>query len=138
MKHLLGALSFFAALGMAGGDADAGSPATDDSTLICAIVDLASCVPGDGCRRETSESINAPQLLTIDRKNHTISARRPDGASLSTNIDRATREQDLVVLDGVQNGLSWTITVADQDGAFSLAAIGNGQAYTAFGSCEPK
>jgi hypothetical protein len=138
MKHLIGAFSVFAALVMVSGNADAASFATDDSTLICAIVDLASCVPGDGCRRETSESINAPQLLTIDRKNHIISARRPDGASLSTNIDRVTRDQDLAVLDGVQNGLSWTITVADQDGAFSLAAIGNGQAYTAFGSCEPK
>jgi hypothetical protein len=137
MKHLIKAL-FFATLMMAGANANAASPAEDDSTLICAIVDLASCVPGEGCRRETSDSINAPQLLTIDRKNHAILAHRPDGALLSSNIDRMTRNQSLMVLDGVQNGLSWTITVADQDGTFSLAAIGDGQAYIAFGSCEPK
>jgi hypothetical protein len=139
MKHVSGFVGALAVLAMASTGADAASPSTgNDATMICAVVDLASCVPGDGCRRETSESINAPQLLTIDQKDHIITARRPDGATLSTTIDRTTRSQGLTVLDGVQNELSWTVTISDNSGAFSLAAIGDGQAYTAFGSCEPK
>jgi hypothetical protein len=120
------------------GSANAASLADNDATLICAVVDLASCVPGEGCARETSETINAPQLLTIDRKGHVITAQRPDGALLSSNIDRLTQEQDLLVFDGVQNALSWTMTIAGANGHMSLSAIGDSEAYTVFGSCEPK
>ncbi|MEA2729638.1 MAG: hypothetical protein QOF70_4113 [Acetobacteraceae bacterium] len=120
------------------GSANAASLADNDATLICAVVDLASCVPGEGCKRETSDSINAPQLLTVDRKGHVITAHRPDGALLSSTIDRATQEQDLLVLDGVQNELSWTMTIADGNGHMSLSAIGDSEAYTVFGSCEMK
>src|SRR3984957_17303375 len=120
------------------GSANAASLADNDATLICAVVDLASCVPGDGCRRETSASIGAPQLLTVDRKGHVITAQLPDGALLSSNIDRVTQEQDLIVFDGVQNGLSWTMTIAGSNGHMSLSAIGDGEAYTVFGSCESK
>ena len=120
------------------GSANAASLADNDATLICAVVDLASCVPGDGCKRETSNSINAPQLLTVDRKGHVITAQRPDGELLSSNIDRITQEQNLLVLDGVQNALSWTMTIADDSGHMTLSAIGDGDAYTVFGSCQPK
>ena len=120
------------------GSANATSLADNDATLICAVVDLASCVPGEGCERETSETINAPQLVTIDRKGHVITAQRPDGALLSSNIDRVTQEQDLIVFDGVQNGLSWTMTIAGSNGHMSLSAIGDSEAYTVFGSCELK
>lgn len=120
------------------GSADAASLADNDATLICAVVDLASCGPGQGCIRETSESINAPRLLTVDRKGHVIRAQRPDGELLSSNIDRATQEQDLLGYDGVQNGLSWTMTIVGANGHMSLSAIGDSEAYTAFGSCELK
>jgi hypothetical protein len=110
----------------------------NESTLICAIVDLASCAPGDGCRRETADSINAPQLVTVNRKEHVITAHRPDGELLSTNIDRASVEQDLLVFDGVQDNLSWTVTISQENGHMSLSAIGDGKAFTVFGSCEVK
>jgi hypothetical protein len=117
---------------------NATSLADNDATLICAVVDLASCVPGEGCMRETSDTINAPQLVTVDRKAHVITAHRPDGQLLSSNIDRTTQEQSLLVLDGVQNQLSWTMTIVDGNGHMTLSAIGDGEAYTVFGSCEPK
>jgi hypothetical protein len=123
---------------MVAGSANATSLTDNDAPLICAAVDLASCVPGDGCKRETSDSINAPQLLTVDRKGHVITAQRPNGELLSSNIDRATQEQNLLVLDGVQNALSWTMTIANESGHMSLSAIGDGEAYTVFGSCQPK
>ena len=120
------------------GSANAVPLIDSDATLICAVVDLASCVPGEGCTRETSDSINTPQLLTVDRKEHVITAHRPDGALLSSNIDRVTQEQSSLVLDGVQNALSWTMTISDGSGHMSLAAIGDGEAYMVFGSCELK
>jgi hypothetical protein len=119
-------------------NANGASLADNDATLICAVVDLASCVPGEGCARETSDSINAPQIVTVDRKGRLITAHRPNGELLSSAIDRVTQEQDLIVFDGFQNGLSWTMTIADVNGHMSLSAIGDSEAYTVFGSCEPK
>ena len=123
---------------VAASSANADTLKNGDTTLICAAVDLASCVPGDGCRRETSASINAPQLLTVDLKEQVITAHRPDGSLLASSVDRVTRLQNLIVLDGVQGALSWTMTIADDSGRMSLSAIGDSQAYQVFGSCEPK
>jgi hypothetical protein len=58
MKRFLSVTSVLLAVA---GSANATSVMDNDAPLICAAVDLASCVPGDGCKRETSDSINAPQ-----------------------------------------------------------------------------
>jgi hypothetical protein len=123
---------------VAASSANADTLKSGDTTLICAAVDLASCVPGDGCRRETSASINAPQLLFVDLKGQIITAHRPDGSLLASSVDRVTYLRNLIVLDGVQGALSWTMTIANDGGRMSFAAIGDSQAYQAFGSCEPK
>jgi hypothetical protein len=65
--------------------------------------------------------------VTVNRKEHVITAYRPDGELLSKNIDRASVEQDLLVLDGVQDNLSWTVTIAQENGHMSLSAIGDGK-----------
>jgi len=115
------------------------APLTDgDATLICAVVDLASCVPGDGCERETADTMNVPHLLTIDRKARDVTGQRPNGERLSTNIDRMTLEQDLLVLGGIQEDLSWSMSIAGTSGRMSLVAVGDGNAFTVFGSCESK
>jgi hypothetical protein len=63
--------------------------------------------------------------VTVNRKEHVITAYRPDGELLSKNIDRAS--VDLLVLDGVQDNLSWTVTIAQENGHMSLSAIGDGK-----------
>jgi hypothetical protein len=138
MRHMIRLLPVALLLLVAAGSANAAPLGSSDTTLICAAVDLASCVPGDGCRRETSASINAPQILTVDIKGQVITAHRPDGSVLASSIDRVTQLRNLIVLDGVQGALSWTMTIADDSGRMSLAAIGDAQAYQVFGSCEPK
>jgi hypothetical protein len=138
MRHMIKFLAVALLLLIAAGSAHAEPLRSSDTTLICAAVDLASCVPGDGCRRETSASINAPQIFTVDLKGHIITAHRPDGSLLASTIDRVTQLQSLLVLDGIQGVLSWTMTISDDSGRMSMAAIGNAQAYQVFGSCEPK
>ena len=63
--------------------------------------------------------------MTVNRKEHVITAYRPDGELLSKNIDRAS--VDLLVLDGVHDNLSWTVTIAQENGHMSLSAIGDGK-----------
>ena len=61
-----------------------------DATLMCAVVDLASCVPGEGCQRETASTMNVPQILQIDRKSQDITGKRPGGELLLTKIQQTT------------------------------------------------
>lgn len=42
------------------------------------------------------------------------------------------------MLEGLQDELSWTITIAKESGRMSLAAIGDGIAFSVFGSCEAR
>jgi hypothetical protein len=135
MKSVFYAAAAFFSLSLC---AHATSLTDPDAILVCAVVDLTSCVPGDGCERETADTMNAPQLVTVDRKAQEITGQRPGGQLLSTKIDRAALEQDLLVLDGVQDELSWTMTIVGASGRMSLAAVGDGKAFAVFGSCETK
>ena len=106
--------------------------------LVCAVVDLASCAPGAECQRETAGGVNAPELVIVDLKLQQITGKRPNGELLSTQIERMTRSENLLVLEGVQDALSWTMTVTDDTGQMSLGVVGSGVAFAAFGRCMPK
>jgi hypothetical protein len=110
----------------------------ENARLVCAAVDLASCAPGDGCQRETAASMNVPELIVVDLKAQQITGKRPSGETLTTRIDRMTHNQNLLVLEGVQNALSWTLTVTDDTDQMSMAAVGDGVAFTVFGRCMQK
>ncbi len=117
----------------------AGASSVDNSgALICAVVDLASCSPGSECQRETAASMNVPELIVVDPNSHEITGRRPNGQPLATRIDRMTRAADLSVFEGVQDGLSWTLTTTQHTGQMSLAAVGHSVAFLAFGRCMQK
>lgn len=70
--HLLAAAAFCCIAQWA----HAASLGDADTALVCAVVDLASCTPGDGCQRETADTMNAPQLITIDWKGQEIDGQR--------------------------------------------------------------
>ncbi len=103
--------------------------------LICALLELSSCATGGDCERETPESANVPRFLFIDAKTGTIAGVRSGGQALTTTIQRQQVLGDLLVLEGVEGALSWTISVNRSLGGMNLGAVGDGVGFVVFGEC---
>jgi len=111
------------------GDFDGSKP------MVCALLELSSCETGNDCRKETPDSVNVPQFVFIDAKQSTIAGTRPGGQPLSSKIDRQRALGDLLVLEGAEGSVSWTINISQSTGRMSFAAIGDGVGFLVFGAC---
>jgi hypothetical protein len=111
------------------GDYDGSKP------FLCALLDLNSCEVDAGCQAETPDSVDIPRFLFVDAKQGTISGTRPGGKLLATRIERTRTLGNLLVLEGAEAALSWTVTVEQTSGRMSLSAAGDGVGFVVFGAC---
>jgi hypothetical protein len=101
----------------------AGTAIDSEKPLICAAIELMSCEPGDRCRSETVESLNAPQFLSIDVPGRKVSGARPQSSNLSVAIHNVRALGEDIVLDGMEANLAWNIAIARQTGDMTLTGI---------------
>ena len=103
--------------------------------FVCALLELTSCERGSDCEVETPASANVPRFLFIDAAKSSIAGTRPNGKSLTTAIARQQTLGDLLVLDGAEDALSWTVTVNRTTGDMSLGVVGDKVGFVVFGEC---
>ena len=115
----------------------------DGSTpLLCATTEIFECTFEDGCVKVQPEEINAPQFLKIDYEKKTIKTipeRNPDHAS---EIEHHEKIDGKLILqgieesiEGVREGLGWTISIMENTGKMSLTASGNEVGFIILGAC---
>ncbi len=130
---VLGAIAaFFAVSSVANaGGLDGSQP------LICASMEAYDCGPGEDCLRGTAESIDAPLFIRLDFEQKMARATRANGEERTTKIESLTQEEGKLILQGVQRGLGWSMTIAQENGAMTLTAAGDRMAFVIFGACTP-
>jgi hypothetical protein len=124
-------------------------PATADmfdgsEPLMCALADLVECLPGGQCERVTAESINAPRFWRINFKEKQITTTRAAGKAQTSPIDRMESLDEKLFLqgvedglEGVKDGLGWSLAIAQESGQMVITASGGDVAFVAFGACTP-
>jgi hypothetical protein len=110
--------------------------------LICASTEILECIPGDGCSRVTAESIDAPQFIRIDFAANALSAERVGGGTKVSQIERSETVDGKLMLqgaedgvEGVRDGLGWTLAIGQETGKMSLTASGDEVGFVIFGAC---
>jgi 6-phosphogluconate dehydrogenase len=118
------------------GDFDGSKP------LICAVMDLVECQPGGKCQQVTAEEVGIPHFLKINFKEKKISATHSDGSQRSTAIENFERIDGKVIiqgaedgLEGVRDGLGWSLAIAEETGKTVLTASGDEVGFVIFGAC---
>jgi hypothetical protein len=106
----------------------------DHTSLICALVDMNSCVVGEVCQRESAAALNLPAVVKIDIGAKSIIGQRIDGPGQTTPIGNVQHNDQGLVLQGVDGQRSWNAVVNDE-GGLSIAAIGPDGAFLIFGEC---
>ena len=105
--------------------------------LICASMEAYDCGPGEDCLRSTAESIDAPQFIRLDFEQKMARATLANGEERTAMIESLTQEEGKLILQGVQRGLGWSMTIAQENGAMTLTAAGDRMAFVIFGACTP-
>lgn len=100
--------------------------------LICAPVEAAACISGDGCASGIPDDIGAPAFLRIDFPQKLIIG--PKRASPIRSMDKM---QHQLLLQGAELGHAWSMALGLEDGKLAVTLVDRDGAFVVFGSCTP-
>jgi hypothetical protein len=103
-------------------------------SLLCAPVDTVNCAPGGECLRGESERVNLPRFFKVDFTEKQISALKEER---STAILNMTQDENELILQGVQNGRGWSMSISGETGDMTLTVAADRAGHVVFGACTP-
>ena len=110
--------------------------------LLCAVMDIVECQPGANCQKVTAKEVGIPNFLRIDFKGKKLSATFADGSKKRSNINNLERIDGKIMIqgaedgiEGVRDGLAWSLALAEDTGQMSLTASGDAVGFVMFGAC---
>lgn len=112
--------------------------------LLFSVISVMECTLEDGCARVTAESISLPQFFKIDFKSKRVTPAMEAQGKRSSEIKRMERLDGKLMLqgaedgiEGVRDGLGWTLAISEETGRGILTASGEEVAFVVFGACIP-
>jgi hypothetical protein len=110
--------------------------------LLCSVIDVHQCLPGEACIETTALEVNLPQFYWFDLKKKRIKGIRTGGAESTATIQTIQRLDEKIILQGVQDGhkdvrdgVGWTVSITQDTGEMALTASGDMVGFIAFGAC---
>jgi hypothetical protein len=137
MRWQTGLICVFGACVTVVGPVTSGAAADGAGTLICETDQSFDCAPGSTCIEDDAEAIGLPSILHVNLQSDQVVGTLPDGTDLTAAFSGEVQKDGRLVVTGIQAGLGWTMTVAKDTGAMSLAISGDGVGFVVFGSCVP-
>ena len=107
----------------------------DADPLICAPIKAVLCEAGASCLEGDERTLNIPSFVRISLADKTLWGTRPNGESLQTVIVSSTRDEGVLLLQGVENGRAWSMAITEATGRMVLTASGDDVAFVVFGAC---
>lgn len=118
------------------GDFDGSKP------MVCATIKAIECSPPGGCSEVSLESAGLPRFAVIDVPKKGVYPTKGSGVDRSSAIERMKTVDGKLILqgaedgiEGIRDGLGWTIAIAEDSGELVLTASGDGVAFVVFGAC---
>jgi hypothetical protein len=106
--------------------------------LLGAVIELHECAVDNDCEEVTIEEINFVRFLEFNFKNKQITGTRANGQGLATEIKSQVSMNGMLILQGVENGRGWTITISEATGKMALTVSGDEEGFVVFGACIPR
>ena len=110
--------------------------------LLCAVMDLIECMPGGKCIEVTAEDVGIPNFLRTDFMKKKLSATFADGSKKISPIVNLEKIDGKLILqgaeegiEGVRDGLGWSLAIDEDNGKMVLTASGEAVAFVMFGAC---
>lgn len=102
----------------------------------CSIAEIFECTPVAGCQRVSGQQANLPPFVTLDVKQRRLFSGLFGGEGLFDPGD-AYEDENVLILHGRHQLLTWTAVVAKNTGQMSMSIANLGRTYAEFGQCTP-
>ena len=106
--------------------------------LLGTVVELYECAADNACEEVTIEEINFVRFLEFNFKKKKITGTRANGQGLSSEIKSQVSMDGMLILQGVEHGRGWTMTIAEETGKMVMTVSGDEEGFVVFGACIPR
>jgi hypothetical protein len=113
-------------------------PAAESDTsspLLCSVINAAEYTLDEGCLEGTADSFDLPQFIKIDLKNQTINEVGENTKKRTSKIINLKRIDSKIIMQGIENGRSWSVIIDEKTGKMSAAASDEGIGFVVLGYC---
>jgi len=118
--------------------AAANDPFSNHDALLCAVSSASQCEPDGGCEATTPNEINFARFARVDIKNRQMKSIWPKELDSSTPIEQLVESSELIVMQGMDEGVAWSLTIEKPSGNFVAAATGQSVVFVLNGTCMPE
>lgn len=115
----------------------AADPLGGSRAFLCAVLDTNVCVEAAGCVSLEPEEINVPRFIQVDTKSKKLKTTAASGENRESIVDSVNRTGQLVILQGVEAGRAFSLSVDESTGLATFASAADGRSLAAFGACTP-
>lgn len=104
---------------------------------ICSIDDVFECIADGSCEKVDRSLLELPPFffVNVDDKRIVGVGGTSANPAKATPIDRLERLETVVVAQGGELDVAWSITVQRATGQMSMAAAAEGMTFSGFGTC---
>jgi hypothetical protein len=102
----------------------------------CSVAEIFECTAITGCQRVSGEQANLPPFVTLNVRQRTLFSGLFGGQGLFEPGD-AYEDENVLILHGRHQLLTWTAVVAKNTGQMSMSIANLGRTYAEFGQCTP-
>jgi hypothetical protein len=102
--------------------------------LLCAVIAVSECTKDGNCERSApQEGNNLPGFVRVDVKAKLLS--EADGGGRKTEIKSSVVVDNLLMLQGNENGKAWSIVISSDSGIFGSSVVEDDGLFAIFGRC---
>ncbi len=104
-------------------------------SLLCATMSAMECFEGKGCDIRHPMDLDLPQFLRINFGTKQITTIRTGGEQRVAKIASVSDSKSALVIQGVQRGMGWTISISKSVGKMSATVSDREYVAVVFGAC---
>jgi hypothetical protein len=110
--------------------------------LLCATIKVIECSKSEGCMELTPEDVALPPFFVIDFDKKEIQSTKESAIQKKSKIKHLDHVDGKLIIqgaedgvEGVRDGVGYTLAISEDSGKFVLAASGDAVAFIIFGAC---
>ncbi len=104
------------------------------SPLLCSVISASEYSLEEGCLEGTADSFDLPQFVKFDLQKKMIFEVGETGRDRKSKIVNHTKTEDQLIMQGVENGRSWTAVIGDH-GKLTATVSDSDFGFVIFGAC---
>jgi hypothetical protein len=108
---------------------------SDSDRLLCSASEVTVCFESSDCVDVMPWELDMPQFVVIDLKKKLLSTTKASGENRSTPINYLLRQDQEIILQGVEAGRAFSFIIDELTGLLTVAVARDGISVAVYGAC---